>query len=112
MSFVVTVQTVPRSTSVAVTSAPVIGAPLGSVIVPTMDAVTSWPNAICVRPEKATSMEKKIASQSGPRLLIQNLRENFCFCLYKQRLRMLYSRWTTLVKQKLRTKTKYFDETA
>src|SRR5437868_4531997 len=38
---------VPRSVSVAVTFAPLIGAPLGSVTVPTMAAVTSWLQAGC-----------------------------------------------------------------
>ncbi len=42
---VVVFHTVPRSVSRAVTTAPLTGAPLESVTVPTMPAVTSWPNA-------------------------------------------------------------------
>ena len=42
---VVEFHTVPRSVSRAVTTAPLIGAPLESVTVPTMPAVTSWPIA-------------------------------------------------------------------
>ncbi len=41
-SLVTAFHTVPRSTSVATTAAPLIGAPLGSNTVPTMLAVTSW----------------------------------------------------------------------
>src|SRR5690348_1340216 len=41
-SLVLAVQLVPRWVSVTVAVAPEIGAPLGSVIVPTTFAVTSW----------------------------------------------------------------------
>src|SRR3954463_165160 len=41
---------VPRAVSVAVTFAPLIGAPLGSATVPTIAAVTSWLHANCEVP--------------------------------------------------------------
>src|SRR5579864_187071 len=54
---------VPRAVSVAVTFAPLIGAPLGSETVPTIAAVTSWLHADCKVPVKVrnTRSEQKNA---------------------------------------------------
>src|SRR5438477_6787576 len=49
----------PRSTEVAFTSAPLIGAPLGSLTVPIIDAVTSWPQAAAVSPSNAARTRRK-----------------------------------------------------
>src|SRR5437868_14861216 len=60
LSLVFAVHTVPRSASVAVTSAPLTGALLGSVTVPTMEAVTS-----CVQAAGTTPSETKRVTTSA-----------------------------------------------
>src|SRR6266446_5502567 len=57
-SLVCPVHTVPRSVSLAVTVAPTTAAPLGSVTVPVIDAVTSCPHAGFAVHSSATSARK------------------------------------------------------
>src|SRR5512140_3353520 len=83
---------VPRSVSVAVTFAPLIGAPLGSATVPTIAAVTSWLHANCEVPARlsTTKSEQKNASDG---LLITDPSI--------PRWGMLYSRMRHIVKKKM-----------
>src|SRR5438093_7551577 len=60
-SFVLAVQTIPRSVSVAVTLAPLIGAPLGSTTVPTIAAVISWADSGARLPTIATNSRRTTA---------------------------------------------------
>src|SRR5712691_9289836 len=48
-----------RAVSVAVTFAPLIGAPLGSETVPTIAAVTSWLHANCDVPARVSTTKSK-----------------------------------------------------
>src|SRR5215469_959472 len=64
-SFVFAVQTVPRSVSVAVTVAPLIGAPDGSVTVPTMAAVTSCPFAGDVKESNPARTRRQRVNESA-----------------------------------------------
>src|SRR5215475_12970989 len=58
-SLVLVVKSFPRSTEVAFTSAPLIGAPLGSLTLPIIEAVTSWPQAAAVSPSSAARTRRK-----------------------------------------------------
>src|SRR5262249_51822578 len=63
-SLVFAVQMVPRSVSPAVTFAPLIGAPLGSVTVPTIAAVTSLLHAgVSQQTCAARAMHRNLPSQ-------------------------------------------------
>src|SRR5215469_15112175 len=56
LSLVLVVNTVPRSTSRATTSAPLMGAPPASTTVPVIAAVTFWPKANCAPPTSASEI--------------------------------------------------------
>src|SRR5215831_4925961 len=58
LSLVLAVNTVPRSTSRATTSAPLMGDPPGSTTVPVIAAVTFWPDANCAPPSSASEITR------------------------------------------------------
>src|SRR5437588_7854513 len=70
LSLVFAVQSVPRSVSVATTSAPLMAEPLGSVIVPTIDAVTSCAEAVGLMATSAISRERTSAKENVRRTLM------------------------------------------
>jgi len=72
VSLVVAVRTVPRSTSLAVTLAPWTAAPLGSTTVPTIEPVTSCPDAAGVSSSIKTDKQRM-------RALAQNALEKLFF---------------------------------
>src|SRR5436189_6391746 len=74
----------PRSWDVAVTLAPATAAPLGSVTVPVIEAVTSWAQAHCKVPITATNERNKQKSVADGRLIkaSSNLSTNSGVMLY------------------------------
>jgi hypothetical protein len=97
---VVAVYTIPRSTDVAVTVAPGTDAPLGSVTVPVMEAVTSWLHAVCNVTDVMTNM---VSNKNGRQLNALSARfitqpsSN-----YSNVRLMLYSGWLRIVKKKMK----------
>src|ERR1700752_4509465 len=83
---------VPRAVSVAVTFAPLIGAPLGSSTVPTIAAVTSWLHATCeVQARVSTTKSKQKNASDGLLITEPSIPDGL----------MLYSRTQFIVKRKM-----------
>src|SRR6266576_3249939 len=83
---------VPRAVSVAVTFAPLIGAPLGSATVPTIAAVTSWLHANCDVPARVSTTKSKQKNAIDGLLITEPSIPRWC---------MLYSRMQFIVKRKM-----------